>query len=309
MSKECYVAKVFKGPNAWIIEQANEIIEEYQADGYSLTLRQIYYQFVSRAILPNNMQSYKRLGTILNDGRMAGEIDWDAIEDRTRNLRRLPHWNRPSEIISACADQYRIDLWKGQEYRPEVWIEKEALAGVVERAADRLRVPWFCCRGYTSQSEMWSAAMRLQRYIEDGQVPYIIHLGDHDPSGIDMSRDIQDRLNLFLNHHGHDNLDMERIALNYDQVEEYGPPPNPAKQTDSRSSGYIARFGDESWELDALDPKTLDALIMGKIQSLIDYEVWVKSEKEEKKQKDVLVRASNQWDRVGKFLNGKLPTP
>src|SRR5262249_10346260 len=158
------------------------------AQGYNLTLRQLFYQFVSRDLIPNNVRSYKRLGSIINDARLAGLIDWSAIEDRTRNLHELPCWRTPAGIIRSCAQQYRTDLWAKQENRVEVWIEKEALAGVFERVCDELRVPFFSCRGYTSQSEMWVAGHRLKRIIDAGQRPVILHFGDHDPSGMDMTR-------------------------------------------------------------------------------------------------------------------------
>ena len=127
-----------------IVEQANIIIEEYQEQGFSLTLRQLFYQFVSRSFIENTVQSYKRLGTIISDGRLAGLIDWEAIEDRTRNLESLATWNDPEDLVSACADQFRNNLWGNQENVVEVWIEKEALAGVLEQACAQWRTPYFC---------------------------------------------------------------------------------------------------------------------------------------------------------------------
>src|SRR5262249_21694061 len=153
MPKIAYVPKTFRGSSQTLIDRANQIIADYLAQGYRLTLRQLYYQFVSRDLIPNNLKSYKRLGNIIHDARLAGLIDWDVSEDRTRNLHELPSWDSPETIIDACASQFRIDKWKNQECRVEVWIEKEALAGVFERVCDELQVPFFSCRGYTSQSE------------------------------------------------------------------------------------------------------------------------------------------------------------
>src|SRR5207253_3754203 len=178
----CYASHEFGDDAKAIITKANEIIAEYQAAGYMLTLRQLFYQFVSRDIIANNVREYKRLGNIINDARLAGLIDWLTIEDRTRNLHKLPTWGSPREIISACASQFRIDKWADQDCRVEVWIEKEALAGVFERVCDSLQVPFFSCRGYTSQSEMWVAGQRLKDYDKHGQTPIVLHFGDHDPS-------------------------------------------------------------------------------------------------------------------------------
>jgi hypothetical protein len=193
-----YVPKRFGASSLQAIERANRICTDYAAAGYDLTLRQLFYQFVSRDWIPNTQQEYKRLGSILNDARLAGMIDWNHIVDRTRNLQSLGHWGDPADIISSAADSYREDLWSDQDTRVECWIEKDALAGVLAQVCPELRVSYFSCRGYTSQSEIWGAARRIGRVLAGGQDMTILHLGDHDPSGIDMTRDIEDRLRLFL---------------------------------------------------------------------------------------------------------------
>lgn len=265
-----YIEKRFSESSLRTIKLANQIIDEYTKQGYELTLRQLYYQFVARDLIPNKDKEYKKLGAIINDARLAGEISWTAIVDRTRNLQGNSHFDSPSEIIDNCAGWYQRDKWDGQEFRVEVWIEKDALVGIAERICRELDVSYFSCRGYTSQSEMWAAAMRLHRYAKKhGQTPVIIHLGDHDPSGIDMSRDIADRLALFMG-----GMEVNRVALNMDQVEKYNPPPNPAKITDSRAQGYIKIHGGESWELDALDPKILTNLIKKTVLSYRDEDKW-----------------------------------
>lgn len=289
MSKIQYVARKFTGASLEMIESANEIIEEYQQQGFSLTLRQLYYQFVSRDLLANNQREYKRMGSVINDARLAGYIDWEAIEDRTRELRALAHWSSPADIVEACAAQYRVDKWAPQKHYVEVWIEKDALVGVIEGVCKKNDVPYFSCRGYTSQSEMWVAAQRLVKQCELDKDVHIIHLGDHDPSGIDMSRDIEERLDLFLEHKGYTMVGgLNRIALNMPQVVKYSPPPNPAKLTDSRSEDYVKKFGDDSWELDALDPKTLADLIQENIDEYRDEDLWEESVEEERAAKEKL---------------------
>lgn len=301
----------FKPATLRLIEQANEIIEEYQEQGFDLTLRQLYYQFVSRDIIPNNIQSYKNLGSVINDGRLAGMIDWETIVDRTRELRTLAHWDQPSTIVDACSKQFRIDLWATQPYRPEVWIEKDALVGVFERVCQELDVPLFSCRGYTSQSEMWSAAQRMLQYrkncyfktgiagsVKSYQTPVIFHFGDHDPSGKDMSRDIQDRLQMFTGKA----LKFERLALNMDQVEQYGPPPNPAKITDSRAQAYIAEFGGESWELDALSPTVLADLVRDAIAGVTDEVRMDEAKEEQREHRETLAGIAKAFEDVAQFV-------
>jgi hypothetical protein len=303
-----YISKTFSREHRAIIAQANEIITEYEAQGYDLTLRQIYYQFVARDLLSNTQQSYKRLGGIISDARLAGELSWDAITDRTRNVKGAAGWTSPESIIDAVAEQYRRKMWDNQPNYVEVWVEKEALANVVERAADEFNVPWFCCRGYVSQSEMHSAAMRLERRIKAGQAVTVIHLGDHDPSGIDMTRDIEDRIGLFVTGDEHWRLDgesgvaIERIALNRDQIRRYRPPPNPAKTTDARYLGYEREHGDQSWELDALEPSVLTALISDTIRPLIDFGLWNARKAEEQTERQALRLLSMNWNDVQRSL-------
>ncbi|WP_242890751.1 hypothetical protein [Actinomadura litoris] len=288
-----YVPRQFSPDNKALIRRANEICADYAAQGFDLTLRQLYYQFVSRGWIPNTQRDYKRLGSIISDARLAGVMDWHHIIDRTRHLRGLAHWESPREIVDAIAYQFRTDCWADQPTRPEVWIEKDALAGVIERVCNGLDVPYFSCRGYTSSSELWSAAQRLRGYGMAGQQPVVIHLGDHDPSGLDMTRDIRDRLALF----GAD-VEVRRIALTMEQVEHYAPPPNPAKITDSRASGYIRRFGTSSWELDALDPATLSTLIEEEVSQWRDERLWSAAVERMEQQKALLRMVSRRWDEV-----------
>lgn len=297
MPKIEYIPKKFGKGSLEIIDGANAIIETYLAQGYKLTLRQLFYQFVSRDLIANKVSEYKRLGQIISDARLAGLIDWNSIEDRTRNLKALGHWTSPQEIMDSAAASYRLDKWETQNYRIEIWIEKEALAGVFERVANEFDVPFFCCRGYTSQSEMWSAAQRLRSHYNSGYKPLILHFGDHDPSGIDMTRDIMDRIKLFRC-----DMHLDRLALNMDQIEQYNPPPNPAKETDSRFEAYIERFGTESWELDALEPSVLADLVREKVESVIDWDAWNAVLKQEEKEKLLMAKASLKWDEVVDFL-------
>lgn len=298
MPRICYIEKNFSKGSLETIEQANRIITSYQAQGLSLTLRQLYYRFVAGALIPNKQSEYKRLGSIINDGRLAGLIDWDAIEDRGRNLQTVPSWSDPGGIIEAAARSYAIDLWQDQDNRVEVWVEKEALIGVVGGAAKALACPSFACKGYTSQSEMWRAGMRFKAMANDGQTPVVIHLGDHDPSGIDMTRDIAERLALFAGFE----VEVRRVALNMDQVKKYSPPPNPAKLTDSRVEGYIEKFGKESWELDALEPSVLRDLIQDTIREYMDEVKYEAMRLRQEQERWTLKTAATAWEAVVEFL-------
>lgn len=321
MSKLHYRAWAPKAEALEAIRLAEEICTIYAAQGYNLTLRQLYYQFVARDWLPNTQASYSRLGSIINDARLAGLLDWDYIVDRTRSLQGAEHFAHPKDAVLKAARSYSMDLWATQAQRVEVWVEKEALVDVVGQVAQRHDVDHFACRGYVSQSELWSAGQRILSYIRRGQGVVILHLGDHDPSGIDMTRDISDRLRMFLirdwhrahidelgtsttknairehmwDHVGGDPLEVRRIALNMDQVQRYAPPPNPAKITDSRFEGYRAEYGDESWELDALEPQVLDQLIERHILAERDEEAWEVSTSTEEQNRAQLVALAERW--------------
>lgn len=282
----CYVERRFSQDSLDIIGRANDIIAEYQAQGLGLTLRQLYYQFVARGLLPNVEANYNKLGGLISDGRLAGLVSWMAISDPTRYLRGVRTFRSPKEIVENAAKSYRRDLWEGQAWRPEVWVEKEALASVVEGICGELRVDFFACRGYASQSSQWEAGERLAGYVRRGQRPIIFHLGDHDPSGIDMTRDVRDRLSMFV---GVPVL-VQRLALNMPQIEQYNPPPNPAKVTDSRYESYQRDYGDESWELDALPPTAIRDLIENAIMLIREEKAWSAALAEEADGRDDLAR-------------------
>lgn len=283
MPKIIYIKKKFSKASLSKIKQAESIIDEYRDAGLELTLRQLYYQFVARKLIPNKDREYKKLGATISDARLAGLIDWNAIIDRTRNLRSSPHWNSPADIIEAAAQSYAIDKWQKQPIRCEIWIEKDALIGVIERPCSSLDVPYFSCRGYTSQSEMWSAALRIRHTNDKHKCKTIVfHFGDHDPSGIDMTRDIQERLILLSDGA---NIKVKRVSLNMDQITKYKPPPNPTKVSDSRAYKYIKEYGTDSWELDALEPSLLNGLVTKSILSVRDAKKYDGYKRKEERQR------------------------
>ncbi len=256
--KGCIAYKniTFRKATRVIIGTAHEIIEEYSDAGYDLTLRQLYYQFVARDIIPNTEREYKKLGSIINNARLAGYISWDAIVDRTRQEQGDSHWEDPGEVLQTVAEQFTIDTRETQPVYMEVWVEKDALIGVLEGICDSLDVTYMSCRGYISQSAMWRAALRFNTQEEAGKDVVLLYLGDHDPSGINMGHDIQNRFEIFETE-----TMVQRIALTDEQIDEHSPPPNPAKVTDSRYAAYQKKHGDQSWELDALKPQVLTKII------------------------------------------------
>lgn len=297
MTKIAYVNKQFRSDTYEIINTANDIIAEYAAQGLSLTLRQLYYRFVTRG-LPNTEKSYNRLGDVINDARLAGLIDWEAIVDRTRHLIQNVVYSGPADVIGTAALSYRRNLWEGQTFRPEIWIEKNALIDVIHGVCTELDVPHFACVGYNSQSEMWEAGQRLLEYECKGYTPIVMYLGDHDPSGLDMSRDIEDRLTMFTG----GPVRIARLALNIGQVEQYGLAPNPTKMTDSRAEDYVRQFGSQSWELDALEPQVIIDLVRKSIEDMTDKSALKKAQECEKADIKQLYGLTAYWEEISNYI-------
>lgn len=259
-----------------VIHVCNAIIREYMRQGYTLSVRQLYYQLVARDHVENTMQSYKRVADIINNARMAGLMPWDAIEDRTREFVERARWESPRQIIQASHDGFHMDMWENQPSRVFVVVEKEALVGVLDPVCRKYDVPLLAARGYPSSSVLREFAMlKIMPALNAGQDVTVLHLGDHDPSGIDMTRDLTEKLELFSESHAFDTiLHINRIALTMDQIDDQQPPPNPAKTTDSRYADYRDIYGDESWELDALAPQFIDNLVSAEVEVLRDEHAW-----------------------------------
>lgn len=262
MAKICYREKLhLSQKNIERLEEINEIIEEYGAQGYRLTLRQLYYQLVSRDIIPNKQSEYAKLSHLLKNGRMGGVVDFDAIEDRIRVPKRPYYVDGVTDAINDTIKQYRLDRQKGQDTYIECWSEKDALSNILYRVSSHYHIYLVINRGYSSCTAMHDAHERF----EDHDNNVILYMGDHDPSGLDMVRDIQDRLDEFGSC-----VEVIPVALTTAQVKQYNPPPNWAKVTDPRAKWYIQEHGNTSWEVDALEPKVIHELLQHHVESRID---------------------------------------
>jgi hypothetical protein len=261
----------------------NSIIDEYAAQGYRLTLRQLYYQLVSRDIIPNQQKEYAKLSGVLVKGRMAGIVDWYAIEDRIRKPYIPYSVDGIDDAIKDTIDQYRLDRQDGQEVYIELWVEKDALSGVLRRITEKYHVNLMVNRGYSSCTAMYDASRRIKTAESDGKEAHIFYLGDHDPSGLDMVRDIRARLEEFQV-----TPEVHHIGLTSEQIKQYNPPPNPAKFSDPRAKDYMAKFGKTSWEVDALKPEVLHQLVEDSILEIIDNDLYESQIEQEEKDKTKL---------------------
>lgn len=304
MSYEIFTDWAPNTKTARTLHAARGIIAEYQAQDITLTLRQLYYQFVSRDLLANTDKSYKRLGNIVSRGRQAGMLDWEAIEDRAR---RPVMWSQDKDMdtcLRRALRNFRLPRQDGQRTYVELWVEKDALASVLEPIAAQYHITLMVNRGYSSASAMKAAADRIRRCCSTygSTRAAVLYLGDLDPSGEDMVRDIRERLELFTNSGMLVNTDdilagdvnddydgfepdearearkpylpiaVKKLALTAAQVQEHDPPPNPTKLTDSRAKGFIEKYGYNSWEVDALPPVVLRELIEDAFTEHLDVE-------------------------------------
>lgn len=274
-----------------LIPIVNEILDQYD---FALTVRQIYYRLISDpySLFENTRSNYTGFDRILTKAREDNEIDWTKIEDRTRqsiggegNIDN----ETPEEFLRAyiytlksCWNYYDKKKWTRQQNFIEVWVEKDALSSLISQACKKYRVLVFPSRGFSSFTKVKEGIERLYQNSEiiadpiTNKPTYVLHLADHDPSGLNMTRDLENRFSKYEA----DFIQVERIGLNIDQVRQFNLRPNPVKKADSRSAEYVQTFGNDCWELDALPPDELQKLIVKEIEKYIDSEAWEITEEE-----------------------------
>jgi hypothetical protein len=276
--RQSYLDIKFNHATMTFIGIIDKILTRYSNKGLTMTVRQLHYRLVTEGVMPNTKKQYKKLVKVVTDARMAGLLSWDAIEDRHRRWERRQHWESGQQYIDAVANSYHMDMWEGQKFRPFVLIEKDALSGVFSSTCHNLDVPLLSCKGYLSASSSRDFATIDMRYsIADGQTPIVFHFGDHDPSGIDMTRDLQERLAIFLEI---EEPQIKRMALSLEQVKRWNLAPNPTNPKDARFASYVRRYGRKCWELDAIEPEDLQSMCKRAIERLIDWDVWERRQKQ-----------------------------
>lgn len=257
-----------------LLEACRNVLRQY---GGAITVRQAYYRLVAALVIPNTLASYKRLVAHLTKWRKDGEIDPHAFTDLTRQPEITHGWSSLASFLDAVRYSYRYDLWYGQAIKPELWLEKQALATIFIPIAKCLQVILQVCRGYPSISTLVDAV--------DRGVQEIIYYGDWDPSGIDIDRSIRDEM-----HHtwGH-KLAVKRVALLPQQIEQHKLPPVPPKTTDSRTLGFVLAHGSDTVELDALPPDVLRKMVTASVMEYVDdSDAWETAKKKEQEDQNEL---------------------
>ena len=262
-----------RAKSAALLEECRAVLSEYEGQ---ITVRQLYYRLVAGQVIANNLREYKNLCAMLAAWRKAGLLDPAAFCDLTREPTIPTAWEDLSDFLSTVRESYHRDLWQGQDRRPEVWLEKEALATVFEPVCREYGVTLQVCRGYPSISCLVVAAERTE---------YVLYFGDFDPSGQDIPRCVEQELRDTWGAE----VGLVRIALTPEQIAEHNLPPAPAKVTDSRTPAFVAEHGSGTVELDALPPDVLRALIRQAIQGEIsDPDAWQEQADQETEDREAL---------------------
>ena len=222
-----------------MLEAALEVLTETNP----MTVRQVYYQLVSRQVIENNRGQYQAVSNMLVDARKDGSIPWEWLEDRLRRPRAVTMWDDLPDFVETVRRAYRRNVWPTQPAYLEVWLEKDALSGIFEAELARYGVTLNVGRGYDGWDSIHNAAVRFG----NGDGMTILYFGDFDPSGEDMARSLVERLAFFDCY-----PELIKCALTLDDVTRYNLPPDFTKATDSRQAAFVAKYGDLSVELDAL---------------------------------------------------------
>jgi len=331
-----------------VVKATNEVLAQYRV---RLTIRQIYYRLVSPPyqLFANVMKNYKQFDRVLTRAREKGDVNWRSIEDRARGTVGGDFgYDGVNDFLDRAfdvdGDDYTRRMWEDQPRYVEVWLEKDALAALVSGVARRYRVLTFPSRGYSSLTKIAEAICErfYDRFFALKPV-VVLHFTDHDPSGLDMTRDIEKRVADYFGRMVNEEtfirlrrdnpgmsqdevhklyeeqiegfkrraagkriselFDLKRMGLTYDQVKEFDLAPNPTKMADARSPKYVAEFGDECWELDALPPDELERIVDEAVLDHIDEKAWNKTAREIEKEKKAIAKALEaEKESIGRLL-------
>ena len=283
-----------------IVPAVNDILSQYNM---RMTIRQIFYRLVAKHLIQNTLSQYKNLSRILVKARERGDVDWTDIEDRSRTtIGRDGGFESVDHFLTYTEENFKegwryftMPMWTNQPNFLEVWVEKDALSALVSDVAEGFRVRTCPARGYSSFTYVKEGADRLADI--EGKNIIVLYLGDYDPSGLDITRDLENRLQAY----GIPDVDVKRIALTLDQIRQYSLPPMMAKSKDPRYAKFVADTGGtDVVELDALEPPVLQEIIRKAIQERIDTDLWNKrvTEIEETKEKlrEKFEKARIEWE-------------
>jgi hypothetical protein len=257
-----------------IIEAAQEFLDPDRP----MTLRHLYYLLVSRHVLENSKADYQKLGRVIGEARRRGEISYYSLVDSVRNTIKPSSWSGLQDFTETVSQAYRKDLWTQQEDYIEFWVEKDAIAGVINAITYEYDVCVRPMRGYPSITFLHHAAQALNRITK---TIWLYYLGDHDPSGRDIERACRDGLEEFRRF---DYL-WTRLAINPEDFGSFDIVPLVAKHKDTRYRKFVKEYGTDAAELDALPPDELRHRVESAILDHVDMESWEKLQEIEQQER------------------------
>jgi hypothetical protein len=231
------------------------------AEQKPMTVRQVFYQATVRGLIPKTENGYQQVATALADMRRIGHMPFSWLADMTRWQRRPRAYSNIAHALAETARFYRRRLWDNADAYVEIWIEKDALTGVIDLVTGKYDVPLMSAKGYPSLSFLHSASEQM---AQEKRPCFIYQFGDHDPSGVDAARAIEESLREMA---PRAEIHFERRAVTPAQIDAWRLPSRPTKASDPRSKKWT---GGDSVELDAIDPETLRILVQECIEQHID---------------------------------------
>jgi hypothetical protein len=266
------------------IEEIKSAIYSVVANDLPMTVRQVFYRLVAGGVIGKTESEYNTtVVRLLTQMRLEGEIPFNWIADNTRWMRKPESHSSLQSMLDITASAYRRALWDDQDEYVEIWLEKDALSGVIYRVTAEWDVPLMVTRGYPSISFLHNAAIAIEG---EEKSTFIYYLGDWDPSGLDIERNIKDRLNEFADA----DIEFTRIAVTPEQVERWSLPTRPTKRTDTRAK----YFKGDSVEVDAIPPNQLRSLVAKCIERHVDEDQLEKTRIAERSERQLL----ESWDEV-----------
>lgn len=290
---------MFRSKNSRLAERATEILTAEKP----MTLRQLYYRCLSAGLLTNAQKEYKRLGAVMTRLREDGHVPLTWIVDHVRATLKPSSWSGLADFGETVRGCYRKDFWESLDHHVEVFVEKDAIAGTIQPITSEYDVALRVCRGYSSLSFVGEIS-RLWKAIKKPIFAY--YLGDFDPSGFDLERDLKEKLEKFSYRScidafaDHDEIDgasfrWERLAVQHEDFAAHDLIALPVKRRDMRAAGFLRNHGEQCAEVDALPPGELRSRIKGAILSHVEKERWNRLQAVEEAEKDSLAEIMEVW--------------
>lgn len=260
------------------------VLETYTA----LNVRGLCYVLESQQVIHKTEADFDKVERLVVALRRDGTIPYDKISEGHRERHALHTYESIGQFLGTVKNGYRRDVWGTQPYHVEVWSEKNGLSNAIRPVCDTYRVPYVPTKGQPSLTLLYNSA---QEMMASEKPTRLLYVGDHDATGVNISRVIEDELHEF----GVDVI-LHRVAVTPEQIATYHLPTRPGKQSDNKHAAFVAAYGPACVEVDALQVVSQDllpSLIRQAIEPLIDWDVW----------NETAVAEERDYTRLGSIAN------